>query len=287
MLRKAVAARVGYDPFFPWAKQTIVAQVWREHARYAARVQLLGEDGLAAGMRELSSQHTDCTELFDAMALAISISLDAAAVIEEPEASAPPSPPAPEEASPLPPPPHPAPPPPPAPEPPPPPRPQPLPISFLAGIDTLVSEGTAPALTPAGALFAGMRLGHFSSAVELRIDAPLSSPVGGGSVSSWLYAGSLVPCAHVDVLSFCAVGSLGSLQASGDLAQSRSASALWVAVGGRAGLELQMSRVLFLRAHADLLYDLTPPTFLVDGAGVFRAPSLAFVAGVGAGVHFP
>jgi hypothetical protein len=26
-LRKAVAARVGYDPFFPWAEQTVVVQI--------------------------------------------------------------------------------------------------------------------------------------------------------------------------------------------------------------------------------------------------------------------
>jgi len=76
---------VGYDPFFPWAKQTIVVQVWREHQRLRARVQLVDGEGTSRGTRELtaSSDSADCAELFDATALAISIALDAAAALEQ------------------------------------------------------------------------------------------------------------------------------------------------------------------------------------------------------------
>jgi hypothetical protein len=81
-LRRAVAARVGYDPFFPWAKETILVHVWREHGRHRARVELLDDQGMTRGARELSSAAPDCTELFDAMALAISISLDAVAALQ-------------------------------------------------------------------------------------------------------------------------------------------------------------------------------------------------------------
>jgi hypothetical protein len=75
-LRAAVAARFGYDPFFPWARQTVVVQVWREAARFRSRVQLVDGAGLAVGARELSSDQ-DSSELFDATALGISIALDA------------------------------------------------------------------------------------------------------------------------------------------------------------------------------------------------------------------
>src|SRR4029077_7562341 len=72
-LRTAVAARFGYDPFFPWAKATIVVQVSRIRSLYVSRVQLLDEQGIAQGVRELSSSANDCSEIFDATALAISI----------------------------------------------------------------------------------------------------------------------------------------------------------------------------------------------------------------------
>ena len=75
-LRSAVAARLGYDPFFPWARQTVVIQVWRENRKYKARIQLVDEAGLAHGTRGLSSDQATCAELFDAAALAISIAMD-------------------------------------------------------------------------------------------------------------------------------------------------------------------------------------------------------------------
>src|SRR3974390_2747058 len=65
-LRKAVAQRFGYDPFFPWAKQTVVVQILRARSRYIARVQLLDEEGIAHGMRELTSNQSDCSEIFEA-----------------------------------------------------------------------------------------------------------------------------------------------------------------------------------------------------------------------------
>ena len=76
-LRKAVEARFGYDPFFAWARQSVVAQISREGSRYVARVQLVDEQGLAHGTRELRSDDDTCADVFDASALAISIALDA------------------------------------------------------------------------------------------------------------------------------------------------------------------------------------------------------------------
>src|SRR6516225_97288 len=63
-LRKAVTARFGYDPFFPWAMQAVVVQVWRTPHGFASRVQAVDEHGLALGTRELSSEGQSCDELF-------------------------------------------------------------------------------------------------------------------------------------------------------------------------------------------------------------------------------
>jgi hypothetical protein len=288
-LRSAVAARVGYDPFFPWAKQTVVVQVWKDHGRHAARVQLLDDDGVTRGTRELSSAHADCSELFDALALAISISLDAAAALESAAAPADPPAPAPQAAAPAAPPPPPDPPEaasPPSDRLPPPPRPQRA--SLFAGADALVATGTAPSVAFGGAAFVGVRYGFLSGALELKAHGSAASSVsGGGDVSSWLFAASLVPCGHYGAFSLCALGALGSTQAHGDVAVPRSASALFAGVGGRAAAELGLTQILYLRAHADLLYDLTPLTFAIDGGRVWGATPFGFSAGVGAGAHFP
>jgi len=106
-------------------------------------------------------------------------------------------------------------------------------------------------------------------------------------VSSWLFAASLVPCVHYDVASLCAVGSLGSLQAHGDVPVQRSASTLFAAAGARMGIEVPMTGLLFLRAHGDALYDLHRSSFDVDGQAVWTPPPFAFVAGLGVAAHFP
>jgi hypothetical protein len=298
-LRRAVAARVGYDPFFPWAGQTVVVRVWALHGRFAARVEIVDGDGVARGARELSSTENDCVELFDAAALAISIALDAAAT-EEPapaEASTPSLVPAPPAPAPIEPRPSPAPPSPEVPPstPPPPPR-----RTLFVGIDALGSWGTAPSIAAGGAIFLGVRAGFLSGALELRVDAPAATTVGpagttlvssggslqGGVVTSWLYAGSLVPCAHYGVASVCAVGMLGSLQGSGQAVESLSKSTLFAAVGGRFAGELPLTQTFSLRAHVDLLGDLAPTSLKID-AYAWTAPRIALSAGAGLVARFP
>jgi hypothetical protein len=132
-----------------------------------------------------------------------------------------------------------------------------------------------------------VRTGAFSVALEARVDAPGSSPVAAGDVASWLYAASLVPCGHFDIASLCAVGSLGSVQAHGDVSVQRSASSLFAGAGARLGVELPMTGPLFFRAHADGLYNLHRAAYDVDGQAVWTPPPLSFVAGLGVSVHFP
>ena len=76
MLRNAVSARLGYDPFFPWADRTIVARIEAEHGVVRGSVELLDEQGLVRGSRKLQARETQCEELVSGMALAISIAVD-------------------------------------------------------------------------------------------------------------------------------------------------------------------------------------------------------------------
>ncbi len=287
-LREAVARRFGYDPFFPWAERTVMVQIQREPGRFVAHLQILDKDGVTQGTRQLSSGQEECGEIFDATALAVSIALDAVAKSEP--ASAPESSPEVEpvsevrtvesEARPAP----------PATQtpaavrdrapPPPPPRP------FFAGADGLLSFGTAPSTAAGGSVFVGLRLPSFSSALEMRLDAPASTTLRAGSITSWLYAGSLVPCAHYRFGSLCAVGMLGSLQGTGEARMSMSRSTLFAAVGGRVGLEWGFTEALAFRAHADLLRNLAPTTLTIDSSE-WTASSITFFTGAGLFVRFP
>jgi hypothetical protein len=94
-LRSAVAARLGYDPFFPWAKTTPTVNVRREGGAYRAHVALIDDKGLARGTRDLADTRDDCAELLPAMALGISIALDM--LDPRPPAPPPPEPPKPPE----------------------------------------------------------------------------------------------------------------------------------------------------------------------------------------------
>ena len=75
-LRKAVASRIGYDPFFPTASKTVIARISRVPSGYRGKVQIVGDDGTALGSRDFSTRGDDCSELLSALALAISIALD-------------------------------------------------------------------------------------------------------------------------------------------------------------------------------------------------------------------
>jgi hypothetical protein len=260
-LRKAVAARVGYDPFFPWAQQTIVIQIWRGSGAFEARVQRLDDQGISKGTRELSSSQSDCAELFDTTALAVAIALDAetASSVQPAPSTAPLEVPAP-----------------PATQPPPPPEsypatspptrdlsPKTLPPSpprVLAGIDAVGSLGTAPSIiTAGGAVFVGARARFLSAALELRVDAPGSTTFKDtSSLASWIYAGSLVPCAHYGIGSACAVGMLGSLR--GALSKQRAEHAsephreLW-----HRACRLAVARIESLHRDGVVLHDEVPP----------------------------
>ena len=299
-LRTAVAARFGYDPFFPWAKATIVVQISHLRAVYVARVQLLDEEGIALGTRELSSTQGECSEIFDATALAISIALDAAAkkIASEPPPEPLPSSPAPST-------------PPSAPIAPiaavPPPSPpttepvgEPTPAPAIgmtgefhveAGVDVLESLGTGPSATPGVSAFARGRMRWGSLSIELRADAPSSvarsADLGGGRVQSWVAGAGLVPCVHLGVLGVCAVGMIGSLRASGsEIDPQFSKATLFGTAGGRIGLEWPISGTVAVGLRIDGAVNLYRVRLALGRDDVWTAPPFTGTLGSGLVVRF-
>lgn len=286
-LRKAVAVRIGYDPFFPVAQKTVVAQLARAPGGYRGRVQIVGDDGTLRGERELATKGDDCGELTAAIALAVSVALDD---LDEPAPSAPPAAePAPE----------------PAPEPPPPvaapieppvraaerPAPAPeraAPIGFaLAGGPTVVA-GSAPAPAPGIALAGSLRFGWAS----VRLDARADLPVGEGLVPN----GRLTTNEVVALASFCVRGKVPFACAGGGtglfasrtegLAQPASDEAVVALAAAKAGVDVAIGRALFLEPFVDLGANLTRHRVEVDGREVYAMPPVWGAGGILFGMNF-
>ena len=74
-VRRGVARRVGYDPFFPWAKVTVVVRLARQGSAFVATIDLVDDQGIDHGASELRAEGA-CDELLDAVSLAVAIAVD-------------------------------------------------------------------------------------------------------------------------------------------------------------------------------------------------------------------
>jgi hypothetical protein len=290
-LRQAVRRRVGYDPFFPWAKTTVVVEIAGEGESFVARVRLV-DDNLSRGMRELRSGANGCAGLIDATALAISIALDVNA--SGSLATEPPPTPPPEITAAT------------SPQDPPVAAPAPAALDSVAnrdagrastslsarglvGFDALAAIAQAPAMSPGFDVWAATRWGIGSLGLEVRADLPSSvAAPGGGRASVLLLAGTVAPCAHAGPVFGCVLGTLSWLHAAGaDVRIPRSGSAFAPAIGPRAGLEVSLGHSLALEIRGDLLVNLVRPTVSLDGAPAWKLPPIGGVVATGLAYLFP
>ena len=297
-LRKAVAARIGYDPFFGWAKRTVVVRmVPAAGPGYVASVDLDDDKGFEHGARQIRTGGP-CAELRDPVALAIAIALDpsilaraaAAPPPEEGDASAPVSatpPPAPARgaaapAGPAPPPPlapvGPAPPAPAGPieanalaEPAPEPRWAPEVTAALVG-----SMGVAPAPAAGLSLGFGVRHGEWFVGLEGRADLGASRPAPEGErVSSSLVVGTFTPCWITGPMRMCALAQAGEIRASSRTSSDHTNP--WLAFGGRFAVTVPFDALRSIRLRSDVLWDVNPPELVLTGVpwAIWNAPSVA------------
>jgi hypothetical protein len=270
-VRAAVGARLGYDPFFAWAHDTLFAEISRADGAFLVDLKLVDDRSMLRGARQISVTASDCAAAIDAMALTVSLTIDPSSLVSPAPAS-----PAPASAAP----------PPPTvdvePEPPLPPAASPerpasarhaQSLSGHVGLGALGSVGAAPSATVGAVAFAGVSWRMLSLDLEGRADLP---GTGAGQdtsarVRSWLVAGSVVPCAHLGVSFGCLVVSGGSLGATSvGTATPRTDHAPWWALGPRAGAELPLGGGLSVRAYAELLATTTRNALSLDGAVAYR-----------------
>jgi hypothetical protein len=253
-LRLAVLHRLGYSPFDPNAKESIVLFIRREDDRLKAGVDLIDEQGLSRGSRFLDAPAKSCDELIAAAALSISLAIDPErAMANAPSPTpkrAPPMPPTPSEPE------------------------SPLPEAspqieapVIAAAKPIRPELVVSLHGESGALVAptlgttlglGLRRGAVSLSLEGRVDLPVSIPVGRqGSLTTWLLSGNLVPCVRGTALRFCGVAGYGRLSASTSaVTYPRSDHAWYGTLGFRLGTEVPVSRNLRLGVHVDMLASL-------------------------------
>jgi hypothetical protein len=285
-LRRAIEARLGYDPFLPWGTATVVVRFEHEGAGFLAHVELVTA-GDSRGVRTLRSDDPGCAGLVDTVALAVSIALDAmrpASPAPPPPEESPPrveSPPSPSSL-------------PPDVTPPPPPLAEDSGSRLrpVVGLDFLVSDGSAPAVSTGLSLWGRLGWGRegtiqASIGVEARADFPSSGLEPEGTVSTWLAAGGLAPCLHFGVVFGCAVGQLGALHGDGSgVMLPNSGARVFAVFGPRLGLEIPVASFLALRVRADVLANPARVTVDLDGAPAWRASAVTGTLAAGFALRF-
>jgi hypothetical protein len=291
-LRRAVAARLGEDPFDPSLARTFRLTIGANGARLRGSVELLA-GGVSEGRRELEADPAACSELVEAMALAVSLSINPNLVLDAPspgtEVAPPPVPPtAPRRspsvmlAS---------------------PRPSTTrdaparpkrarapraPVALATGAFAHGAIGTGPGAAAGGSAVLRVGGSWWNAGVEARLDALSRAGIGrNGTVHSTLVGAVLAPCARFGPASGCPLLLLGSLFArSRGVATERADRGFFAATGGRLAATAPLGEHLSLEARVDALYPLTPVTIDLDGAPIWRA-SASGALGVGVVWEFP
>jgi hypothetical protein len=284
--RKAVVARLGYDPFFPWARKAVIVEVSGQGAWLRARAQILDEGGVVLGERSLQSRSGDCAELMTAMGLTVSIALDDLdqAAAEAPAASEP----APGRDAPIA----------PAAE-----RPEghvapagtrpsvPAPArppQLTVALGGTGSAGIGPAPTVGATAEAGLRGARWSATAEGRVDADSTGYVGGPvRVRAQTSGAALVGCAHFAGLFVCgeAQGLALRTNAEGNAVLGHSAAAWLVTLGVRAGVEVPIGGRYFVSGSARLEMETSRPRVALAGRVVYELPLLLGALGLSVGVR--
>jgi len=290
-LRRAVAARLGEDPFAPESSRTFRLSIATLGDHLRGSVEVL-TDGVAEGRRELDVEPDRCPELVEAMALAVSLTInpnlvvtappvaattDAAppAVATPPRSSAPApvapvapfgtgpvrdSAPAPASTT----------------------RAEAKPMTLAAGLIAHGAVGTGPGPAVGGSALVRVHGTVWELGLEGRLDALSRDDIGqSGTVKSSLLAGVLAPCirhtpAHragiFEHFSGCGLLLVGSIAAGSEGVSVEGADrGIYVAAGGRIAASASLTDGLLLEARVDALYPLVPVTIVLDGAPVWRA----------------
>ena len=299
-LRSAVTKRLGYDPFFPVARQTIVVEIADVSDGLRARMNLVDEQGLIVGSRELRERTEHCDELVASLALAISIALDPSAALggeAAVDSTATPASDRPDE-----------------------PRDAPAALSepdtapsavvpsrparehaptsvkegaskstpIVARVGTFTATGVAPSLAFGLRAGIGVRRDWFQLVAEYGHQFTARHDGGRGGVQASLDQGSLAPCFAARWLAACAILNVGALSAEGrGVAEPLKSRTLYAALGTRLEATPELVAHLRLLLSVDAFRSLTPVTLRLRGESIWATPLVSAALGIGLQLQFP
>ena len=281
-LRRAVAARLGYDPFRPFADVTVSVEVRHVPKGYEARVLLVDRDSVTRGERKIESG--TCPDLTATVALSISVALDPLSLTRKP-------PPPPDPTT-TPPPATPDPPPAPSPVRPPRPTPAPTPVKKLhtsgeLAIGLGVSFATAPAPSFVGVVSGALHVDDFFVGLAVRGAPPAGRTTSEGDVSVARLEGGPFACLDRRFVYGCVALDLGaSFVGRDDRGTTASDVSFRAAVGPTLGLKLPLPGPLELRLAGDLRLLLTPYDLRVGGVSQYRSTLLGGDVTAAVVLHF-
>ena len=123
----------------------------------------------------------------------------------------------------------------------------------------------------------------FSVSLGGRADLPAGTSVEGGSLSTALLVGELVPCWRLDWLGLCLVSQLGAETAQPqNIPGGFQSTGLYAALGPRAVADYPLASWLSLRLALELLAPLVRSNVIAQGVTVFTSPPVS--ADLSAGV---
>jgi hypothetical protein len=299
-LKNAVVQRLGYDPFFHAARQTIVVEITDVASGLRAQMRLVDEQGIIRGSRELNEQLESCGELVASLALAISIALDPSAALagpagvdaladsgptqkkeaaqgqpespealppEVPSSAATPTVPSHRERS----------------------ANSPAangragPSPFAARAAWFGALGAAPATALGGRLGGSLRSDWFYFVAEFTDQLPASrAALGAAKVDTSLLHLAVLPCAAWHFLAGCGFFQVRSLRARGlGIDSPVTEYSLYLATGVRLEIMPELARHLRLLVNVDAVKTLTPVTLRLLSGDVWQTPVASGAAGVG------
>jgi hypothetical protein len=279
-LERAVAERLGRNPFTPDARRTLAVKFSGQAGAFRADLKVIEENGTPKGQRTLTSTAQDCSELAGSVALAMALIIDPLLVTRPPAQS-------PDEGLPQPPPPPPdtpnepplPPPPPPQAEvqtqqsPPPKPAEPPRPYSVLVGAGLAATLFQVP--TPSASLGGWVSFEGASFAVGLRLEAgaPAGQAYGTSTVMMMVADASPFTCYKWRFLGACGLLRLGTQIAwANGPANATSGVAPELAVGAEPFVDLNMTETLRLRFRLGAQLNMAAASLKVQGVEVYRTP---------------
>jgi hypothetical protein len=290
-LRRMVTGQLGHDPFSADADQRVAVSIAKTEAGFQGRIVWTDAGGRSVGERLLSSRSRDCEEIAANLAFAVALqvqlvehaaSKDAGAGVPDAE------PPPPKSAGetdrpPL------------IPE-----RPSvsaespggagqasPPRLVLALGAGPAVGLGMAPDATAFGRLFVLARFPRLSAEIGADASLPVTQrePDGTGVVVNATGVGA-AGCAHVSVMSACALGRIGWIRARGvDVAAPRASWGRFSEVGIRVAATRELGRFM-VSIHADGLVMLSRWNVVLNDAVVWSVPRVGGVVGLDVALRF-